>query len=395
MATPSSLAQKMTKPTATPAGPLTWKFVVMGLVPVVSSVLLWWTLHIALLGPNEALTTVERLTQYSVSLAFFCVTLALFGVFAMAAGRKRWWMSLVSGALCSITLLPFFPWRWATLAAVLITLGGYALWSWNVAGDVAIRRKFQPHYTIHAGFGTGLILLLVGVSMCYYTSLGQKDASAATFRENLVNSGRSGIDSLLANQVQGYRGEMTLDEFLGLVATDKLGEFVLPQVTETLDNDRAKQEAYKKLQAELRKLNPSVPAVQTNAVGAELDKQLEAERQALLQATLAKLSDVQRQLLDEARHEFVQTFRIQASGTETMDAIIEKILLRNISTYVDPYEDFLPPLLALSFFFVIELISIIYRYVIFALAPLIAWVYQKMGALRIRVVQADVEEVVV
>jgi hypothetical protein len=373
--------------------PIPWKFVVMGLATIIFAIIFWWTLDIALVRKLVGLPAWEQAMQFLISLIFFCVALALFGVVAMAAGRKRWWITAIVSFVSSLALIPFFPLRLATFGAAGITFVGFLIWSWNIAGDVASRRKFQPHYTIHAGFGTGLVLLLVGVSMCYYTSLGNTRQTAEELRVSMVGAARNGFDFYLPKQVPGYNGSMTLDEFLSLVATDAFGDFVVPQITQTLDSDAEKTKAYQQISDQLKKVNPAFnnPALQDelqDKVGAQLDSQ----RAVIQQKALEQLSVAQRQLLDEARREFLAGFKIEAQGSDTMDAVIEKILTRNVAKYVDPYEHLIPPILALSFFFIIELISVVYRYLIFALAPIIAWVYRKLGILHITEKSATVQD---
>ena len=373
--------------------PAPWKFWVMGGAPVLFAVIFWWTLDIALARRLVGLPAWEQAMQFLISLTFFCVTLSLFGVLAMAAKRKRWWVTAVSAFAASVALVPFFPLRYATLGAAAITLCGFLLWSWNIAGDVSARKKFQPHYTIHAGFGTGLVLLLVGVSMCYYTSLGDSRQTAEEVRTGMIGAARNGIDFYLPKQIPGYTGTMTLDQFLSLVATDKFGEFIVPQITQTLGTDAKKEEAYKQITTQLKKVNPIFETPQVSAeLQRQLDTQLDAQRAVLQQEALKQLSAAQRQLLEEARREFLAGFKIAATGSETMDTIIERIMTRNVTKYVDPYEHLIPPLLALSFFFIIELISVVYRYVIFALAPLVAWVYRKFGLLRLDTQVQTVQE---
>ncbi len=373
--------------------PAAWKFWVMAGVTVLFAAIFWWTLDIALQRKLTGLPTWEQATQFLISLTFFCVLLSLFGVLAMAAKRRRWWITALTAFAASGALLPFFPWRLATLGAVGITLVGFLLWSWNMAGDLAARKKFQPHYTIHAGFGTGLVLLLVGVSMCYYTSLGDSGKTAEEVRTGLIGAARNGIDLYLPKQIPGYTGSMTLDQFLGLVATDKFGEFIVPQITQTLDSDEQKQEAYKQITDQLRKVNPIFESPSVSAeLQQEVNAQLDAQRAVLQQEALKQLSAAQRQLLEEARREFLASFKIEATGSESMDTIIERILTRNVAKYVDPYERLIPPLLALSFFFIIELISVVYRYVIFTLAPLVAWAYRKLGLLRLETEVQSVQE---
>lgn len=373
--------------------PAHWKFWVMASVTVLFATIFWWTLDIALQRKLTGLPSWEQAGQFLISLTFFCVALSLFGVLAMAAKRKRWWITALTALAASVALIPFFPWRLATLGAAGITLAGFLLWSWNIAGDVAGRKKFQPHYTIHAGFGTGLVLLLVGVSMCYYTSLGDSGKTAEEVRSGMIGAARNGIDFYLPRQIPGYRGSMTLDQFLGLVATDKFGDFIVPQITQTLDSDAKKQEAYRQITGQLQKVNPvfSTPKVSAD-FQQQINAQLDAQRAVLQEEALKQLSAAQRQLLEEARREFLAGFKIEATGSETMDTIIERILTRNVTKYVDPYEHLIPPLLALSFFFIIELISVVYRYLIFALAPLVAWMYRRFGLLRLDTQVQTVQE---
>lgn len=372
--------------------PDAWKFWVMGGIAVIFSLLFWWTLSMPLQHKLVGLPAWEQGAQFLIALVFFCIMLALFGVVAMAAKRKRFWVTICTALACSLALLPFFPLRAATLGAVGFAFLGFCVWAWNVAGDVQARIKFQPHYTIHAGFGTGIILILIGMSLCYYTSLGTSAQTAESVRTGLIGSARNGIDFYLPKQIPGYRGTMTLDQFLSLVATDKFGEFIVPQITQTLDTDVQKEQAYKQITEQLKKVNPVFenPDV-ADSVTQQVQENLDTQRAYLQQQALAQLSVAQRALLDEARREFLAGFKIEAKGSETMDAVIEKILTKNVTRYVDPYEQLIPPILALSFFFIVEFISFAYRYIIFAFAPVITWLYRKFGLLHITEKTATVQ----
>ncbi|RJO59095.1 hypothetical protein C4546_03785 [Candidatus Parcubacteria bacterium] len=370
-----------------------WKVLILGIVPLIFAGVFWWTLDIALQQKIVGLPPVSQAWQFLIALFFFCMTLALFGVFAMARTRKHFWQTLVLAFLASIILVVFFPHRWASLAAAGAAFLGFTIWAWSIAGDVQARIKFQPQFTIHAGFGTGLFLLLISLSLCYYTSLGNTRETTEQVRQNLITATGNGINIVLDNQIPGYRSSMSLDEFLSLVATDKFGELIVPEITKTLDSDQAKENAYKQIISELRKANPAFENPETtDAIQQKLDAEISAEQQALQEAALNQLSEVQKQLLTEARREFLVTFKIEATGAESMNVILEKILEQKVGQYVDPYERLIPPILALSFFFIIEIISFVYRYLIFALAPIVSWVYLKMGLMRLRRVQTEVQK---
>ncbi|PIS40878.1 MAG: hypothetical protein COT26_01075 [Candidatus Kerfeldbacteria bacterium CG08_land_8_20_14_0_20_43_14] len=378
----------------TPKHHIKWKIIFIGLVTVIFAGVFWWTLDIALRVKLVGLPPLAQIWQLLIAIAFFCVFLALYGVFAMTRGRKYFWQTVLAAFVSSIILITFFPIRLASLGAAGIFLAGLILWSYNVAGDVNSRKKFQPHYTIHAGFGTGLLLLLIGISLCYYTSLGDNRQTMGQVRQNLISASKNPINLVLQNQIPGYKSNMTLDEFLSLVATDKFGELLVPEITKTLDSDKAKETAYKEIINQLRKVSPVFEDKETTGqIQQELDSQIQTEREVIQKAALAQLPAVQKQLLEEARREFLQTFKIEATGAEPMSEIIEKIITHRVAQYVDPYEKIIPPILALSFFFIIELISFVYRYLIFVLAPIIAWVYFKLGLIKIIKVQEEVQKV--
>ena len=353
----------------------------------------WWSLGMAVRRPMVGLPSWEQAWQFAIALVFFCIMLALFGIAAMASHRRHYWVTALTGFASSVVLILFFPFRWATFFAFTLSVAAFLVWGWSIAGDVESRRKFQPHYTIHAGFSAGLLLFLLSISMCYYSSLGSTAQTADTLRTNVVTAAQKGVDLYLPKQVPGYRGDMSLDQFLSLVVTDKFGQIIVPEITSTLQSNSQKQAAFKQITDQLQKVSPVFNNPQiSNSVSQQLSDQLDAQQGALQQEALKQLSVAQRQLLDEARKEFLAGFRIDASGTDTMDTVVSKIMTRNVTKYVDPYEQLIPPVLALSFFFIIELFSVVFRYAIFFLAPLIAWVYRKLGLLHITEKTATVQD---
>ena len=364
--------------------PATWKFWVMGGVAFIFSLLFWWSLSLPLQHDLVTLPRWAQVQQLLIAVVFFCVMLALFGIVAMAFRRTHFWGTGCVAFFCSIGLLVFFPLQPATYVAVACVYVGLMACAWNIVRDAKNRVQPQPQSTVAAGISGTLAIIFVGISLCYFATLGTSAQTAAGVRADLTSTARSGLNAYLPKQIPGYRGSMTLDQFLSLVVTDKFGEFVTPQITQTLDSDAKKQEAYKAITEQLKRVNPVFdnPAA-SSAVTQHVESNLEQQRAFLQAQALAQLSAAQRALLDEARTEFLQTFGVEAPGSATMDSVVEKILTRNIAKYVDPYQKLFPPILALSFFFILQLGSIVFRYLIYAFAPLIAWLYRKLGLLRI------------
>ncbi|MFC1687969.1 hypothetical protein ACFL0L_05355, partial [Patescibacteria group bacterium] len=76
------------------------------------------------------------------------------------------------------------------------------------------------------------------------------------------------------------------------------------------------------------------------------------------------ITGAQGELLADSRQSFLDTFDIEAEGTDTMDVVVHKIVSGRVDSVVEPFQKFIPAILALSLFFLLKLLQFVIRPII-------------------------------
>lgn len=326
------------------------KITILAVLVIVATALFWLAWHNALvIGISFSLGAQNILVIISTLLAF-CLMFTLMAVIEVVITKS--WIELVITFLAGATVFIFFtPSLWSFVGFLLIVLG-FLYWRRQVRLDEKSRIKFLPTQIISAGLRSAVTIILLAACFVYYSSMVTGDDVATKLTDGLVETGTTSVHRVLdIYYKERYSPTMTLDEFL--------------LSNSTVDGQKILQKA----------------GIDEAGIS-EIDMVIEQG-----------LSQVQREVLVQAREGFLKTFNIEATGDEEMSVIVKMVAERNIDQYIGPYKKFIPALLALSLFLLLSIFRFIYIELIksfsFILFNILVW----LKFIKVKKIQVEAEKI--
>ncbi len=344
---PASAAGKEKKPEKfVPPQPL-GKIILIVILVIASTALFWLAWHNALMtGLEFSLSTQNVIVVVSTLLAF-CLMLCLLAVAEIVIEKKlvEFGMTIIAAA----TIFIFFkPSLWS-LIAFLLTALAFLYWRREVRIDEKSRTKFMPRRIIDSGLKLTVTLILLAACFNYYNFTVTKPDAETAIADGLIEKGTKTVQNVLTMYYgDRYHPQMPIDDFINNVGLSS-----------------EEQE----------------------------DLSVETGQPVIDDAINEGLSSVQKGLVDEARDNFLETFGITAMGDEEMQEVIKKIVSKNILQYVDPYLKFVPALIAVSLFFILNVLSFIYRELIKSFSYLLFHILVWINFLKVSKIQIEAEKI--
>ena len=322
------------------------KVVILVALVISSTALFWIAWHNAISTGFSLDTGGDNVFIIVTTLLAFCLMFSLLGITEILITRKL--TLLVMAIVAAGTLFIFFkPSLWSFVAFLIMTLS-FLYWRREVRIDEDTRTKFMPRRTISSGLKVAVALVLLAGSFVYYSDMVTGSGFSTRMLDSLTESGTDAAEGVIGMYYgDQYDPEMTLDDFIeqvGLGAVDSL----LPEETG---------------------IN-------------EIDKVIEEGVQTATQVAV-----------DEARESLLDTFNITASGDETMHTVIGRIITKNVEKYAEPYIHFVPAIFAIAIFFVLNILSFIYREMIKSLTVLLFHILVWIKFIKKRTETAEVEKI--
>jgi len=298
------------------------KIAVLMVLVMSSMALFWFALSRVFVGEGGI---IARSFSAAGSLGTFALMMACIGLTAVVMrSRIFFFIALFVGAF---TIILFYPLHITQGIAALLLWVGCVLWQFNVRSDAKSRISFSAVKIIGAGLGGAITFVLIAVSFTYYGHLVQEENGSNRFMNDIIGISVSSVNRLLPKYIPDYQPEMTLDEFI-LGATS---------------------------------IDVSAPGLSDNPLIGDVIQE--------------GITSAQGVITEQGRNQFLATFDISAEGTDTMDMVVRKIAEKRVGTVIERYKKFIPAILALSLFFVLN----IFRFLYILLTVGCAWVLAKVA----------------
>ncbi|MFA5135188.1 MAG: hypothetical protein WC505_05410 [Patescibacteria group bacterium] len=343
---PSLSAGKQKKPEKfVPAQPIGKVATLMALA-VVATALFWLAWHNALSTGISLSGSTDNVIVVASTLLAFCLMFCMLAAAEMLITRKL--LLFIMAFAAAGTMFVFFAvTQWSIVGFLLMSLG-FLYWRHEIHADAETRTKFVPHRTVGSSLKTAVALVLLAGSFVYYSSLSTGGDAAEKVTESLVNTGTSVVESVLRRTYgEQYDPMMELDAFIMGVGVEGV-EKLIPAET-----------GYEQIDAVIEE---GIETAKTEAV-------------------------------IEIRTELLDTFGIAAEGDDSMRSVVSKVVLKNIEQYTEPYIKFVPALMAIGLFLVLNIFSFIYRELIKSFAYLVFNILVWIKFIRIEKAHVEVEKV--
>ncbi len=305
-----------------------------------------------LFGEGSLVTLISRII---LPMILFSAFLGAVGVHGMIIpGRiNRYGMI----ALASLSMFLFFqPSLWSFFAFVLFFVGLFG-YHYSVQADTASRINAVPLYTIAAGLGNIILVLIASVSLLYYSTYATRPYALDDIRTTLRDSIVSTTLSTLENRVPGFSESMTVDQVIANLLTGRISANFLPDFSGSdVQNDPAYQDQINQLKDTLRQQpgNQITPE--------QLDAAVKNQQSQVYEVVTSQLSEVERQLIGQVRNDISDSIGIELRGDESIKSAFQKITDRKVITIIEPYLHYAPIVFSASLFLLMYVFSFLYRY---------------------------------
>ncbi|MFA6098714.1 MAG: hypothetical protein WCV50_02990 [Patescibacteria group bacterium] len=321
------------------------KIIFLAILVVAATLLFWLAWHNVLTTGVKFNRSFENILVIISTLLAFCLMFSLLAIAEITVVKRllTWLMVVVSGLVIFI----FFPVSLWTMISFLLVVLAFLFWKREIRVDMESRSKFLPQRVVSAGLKGAVTLLLLASCFAYYGYMVTGTDASKRLDQALVDDGAKAINNILVLYFKDkYSPKMTLDEFIR-------------------QNSLAAVE-----QAELK------------TGQAELDK-----------AINEGLAGAEQEAVDTFRESLLDTFQIQASGSDTMDEVEKKIVSKNVDKYIGSFKKFIPALLAISLFFVLNIFSFVYRELIKSFTFLAFHILVWLHFIKVKKVQVEAEKI--
>ncbi len=263
---------------------------------------------------------------------------------------------LIMAILSAGTLFIFFkPSFWSMIGFLLVLLALMA-WRREIRLDEKTRVKFVPQKIINSGLKMAVSVILLGACFNYYSFMVVRPNVDEHTLDSLVHQGSVTVESVLSVYYKdNFNPAMSLDQFIGNITSSASEKILNDEVNVETGNEKMNE--------------------------------------VLGQAITEGLVAVQSEIVDEARVSFLETFQIEASGDDSMDEIIDKIVRQNTIKYIDPYLKFIPALLAVGLFFLLNIFNFIYRELIKSFSYLLFHILVWTKFIHVKKIQVEAEKI--
>lgn len=348
--------------------------------------LAWFLVHQSL---NLDLQMIRERQVWLTIAGTFAVFFLLLGICALVGilVRHRWIARGVLFAIASSYLLWFGVTPYGLLSLGILVLG---LWQWErqIKIEQAHERRVAVDRLLNYGLGLTITCFLIVLSLTFYQAQVKKSQVAERPIDSFVHQLMPGLNTLLAGQVSFYDPEMTLDQFLIAMTVQRTKTALQPVAEETgkkkftIGPLAALEQVSEEDAAEMRKNLPP-----------QLRQQLE-EKPEEADAILAQfVADRFTTDLAPARDQVLQQLTLPATGSTTMGDIVEQALAQQGRKFIGKYEPFIPPILALTFYFTLQIFAFLYILLIKMLTGLLFMLLKRTGFVHMAAEEQPVDVV--
>ncbi len=297
--------------------------IALGIMMVLVGIFFWFSVHEAL-EMRFAYDTLTLVGWGSLiyALISFSLLLTFIGLFSTLA-RTRWVIYLML-ALTALTPLTFFIHGNYSLFIVISSF--LILWFYqrSCREETEARFKFSITRSTYFGQSIMVLVLLVAVALVYYVAVSGEDKEGRTLETSIVQNGTQVLNRIMEDRVEGYDPEMSFDDWLGNLEIQKAFETIPQFLGEGIISEEFIDEIK------------------------ETEEFQEAEE------------EVKREAVIQLRQQFIEQFDIEAEGTDPMSEVLRKLVEGAVGKVVTPYTKFISPVLAISLFLVLRLLTPLY-----------------------------------
>ncbi len=328
------------------------KLICLALMPILATMVGWLLLDRAFahLQFELAVPTLNTLWYFLSSLVLLLLGLAAFSVVAVLEQRYR--LSLALTFILPLILLIILGINVYTLIGAGIYLVGLVQLALKVQEERNERLKVSMNKYMRYGLGLAISAMLLAISISFYGAAVGRGTERLDPIDVLSRLAANGVNQALTIQIPGYKPDITLDEFMLLVFATQFKEAEAAAETETIFGINITD-----IMGDVGDISPeAVRAI----LPADFEERVKDEPGYLTEIYAQVRNELIIQQLFAARNELLKNFHIEADGNDQISSVIEKILWVKLNDIFKPFKYLIPPILALTLYFALQIFGLIY-----------------------------------
>ena len=282
-------------------------------------------------------------------IVLFCAACAAMAIHGMIV-TGQWYRYGVT-FLSSAMMFLFFPISPVTFLAFILFVATLTAYHYSIHSDTMSRIKVRPIYTLDAGLGGTMVVLLAAIAILYYGVFSQAHTGNEQLRSAVKESMVNASIEILHSRIPSFNGTVTYDQFIANIIAGNIGADILKQFQDgqiQVPTDAA---------AESLKKSLGTPS-STNTKVTDND-QITKDFQ---QVVISQLNSAEQLIINETRQSLNTSLGISSPGTASMASVLGAVVDRRVISIVDPYIHFLPAVIAASLFLLLYVFLFFYRY---------------------------------
>lgn len=359
----------------------------LAFLTLTASSLLWWNYHSVLALPISKLISIGTIPVLLGVLLAYCSTLTMIALLGLLARPALVGIAVI--VLAAIVPIMFFTPLPTTYFGMLVLFLAYYQYYLNVRREAGLRRKFSVTKSIHYGMTGCIALTLVVLSLLFYGTTSREGARPTSSAETIADFTGTAINQFLSVKVPAFNPHESLDDFLYRVLAGyiKNGTLPPPPSNESISFDISNpgSSIEQLVSADLYPFLAQLPADVRQRASVNPD---------VLRQELARVSNAAfQQQFTALREQFIQQIGIAATGATSMGEVVKMVTGKYLTPKIRPIEHWIPPLLALSLYFLLQIFSFLYIALINLFALVGMAILRSTHLVAVTQKTAEVEEV--
>jgi hypothetical protein len=248
-----------------------------------------------------------------------------------------------------------------SLAGLAVMIISFALLTEGIRQEAKNQIHVRVFQSSENGLRTAVLLFTVALSFLYFGVISTLPGGTQKVLDDIGRATGSAVNAIFRIQLPGYDPNLTLDEYL-LKAPENFGAFL-----ETPEGEIPQQAPQDLLDALPQEMRSQIPPELLNGGDPEsLQKQIQTIQ------------------IKAFREAFNERLGIQATGDDLLSDVSLQIAQSQINRLLGPYQKYLPPIMALSLFFLLGLFTPFFRLLIRMISSALFFFLVRIRFIRIQ-----------
>lgn len=353
------------------------------------SAMLWWNYRVVLALPVSKLLSAGAVSTMVAVLIAFCATLTMIAMLGLLARPALAGVVLILFA-AGLPIVFFAPLP-TTFMGILVLFLAYCQYYVHVRRESGLRRKFSVIKNIHYGMTGCIALSLIALSLLFFGTTAREGSRTISSAETIADFSGAAVNQFLSVKVPAFNPRESLDDFFYSVLSEYMKNGALPPAPKdaiaSFDITNPGSSIEQLVSADLYPFLAQLPQ--------EVRRQASADPRVLRQELARESNAAFQRQFTEMRNEFIKQVGIAATGETSMGEVVKMITGKYLTSKIRPYERWIPPLLALSLYFVLQAFSFLYIALINLFSLIVVGCLRGLRLVAVKRQTAEVEEMVI